>query len=359
VRFSAAFLVFIVHANYERFTGGLPFLWRFSDLGNDAVMVFFVLSGFVISYVANGKEDSIDKYFVSRFARLYSVVVPALILTAALDFVGSRITYELYDGWWFETSYPFGRFLANLLFVNEIWFSSIRPFSNGPFWSIGYEFWYYVLFAFSFYLKGRTKYLIIISICVLVGPKILILLPVWMLGVLVYRVNSSDLIGHRIGWILFLASIGLYVMYVSYDGQAYLLSITENTLGNELYEKLMWSKYFLSSYIIGLLVAANFIGFKSISTSFSPIMNFISKPIRYLASYTFVLYLLHYPLLQFFSALTFDASTGRTQPFIVVTGTLFTVWLLGGITEGQKGRYKKSISMLWSFLSERRVKSTG
>ena len=89
----------IVHANYDRFTGGLPVVWRISHLGNDAVMVFFVLSGFVIAYVANSKEKTIESYFISRFARLYSVVLPALILTIIFDYFGSRIAYELYDSW--------------------------------------------------------------------------------------------------------------------------------------------------------------------------------------------------------------------------------------------------------------------
>ncbi len=49
IRFCAAAIVFIVHANYDRFTGGgLPLLWRLQDLGNDAVMVFFVLSGYML-----------------------------------------------------------------------------------------------------------------------------------------------------------------------------------------------------------------------------------------------------------------------------------------------------------------------
>ena len=53
LRFLAAALVFVVHANYSQVTGGMPVLWRFAGLGNDAVMVFFVLSGFVIAYVAD------------------------------------------------------------------------------------------------------------------------------------------------------------------------------------------------------------------------------------------------------------------------------------------------------------------
>ena len=49
LRFLAAAVVFAGHAYPQRLTGGVPALWRFWSFGNDAVMVFFVLSGFVIA----------------------------------------------------------------------------------------------------------------------------------------------------------------------------------------------------------------------------------------------------------------------------------------------------------------------
>src|ERR1700680_3766033 len=95
VRFLAATTVFVAHANFDRFTGGLPFLSRLGmDIANDAVIVFFVLSGLVIAYVANTKENTLREFFLSRFARLWSVVVPALFLTVILDYVGSRIEHS-------------------------------------------------------------------------------------------------------------------------------------------------------------------------------------------------------------------------------------------------------------------------
>ena len=72
------------------------------------------------------------------------------------------------------------------------------------------------------------------------------------------------------------------------------------------------------------------------SHRFDKVLNFFSKPIRYLASYTFILYLLHFPLLQFFSALTFNKETSQTNPTIVMLGTLIVIWSLGRITEKQK-----------------------
>jgi len=85
VRFSAALMVFLVHLKvHAKGTFG-PF-WGFHlDYSSQtAVTVFFVLSGYVIAHVLATREGTPLEYCASRFARLYSVVVPALILTALL-----------------------------------------------------------------------------------------------------------------------------------------------------------------------------------------------------------------------------------------------------------------------------------
>ena len=43
VRFAAALVVFLGHAADSRFTGG--FLWQFNLINQEAVTIFFVLSG--------------------------------------------------------------------------------------------------------------------------------------------------------------------------------------------------------------------------------------------------------------------------------------------------------------------------
>jgi hypothetical protein len=84
-----------------------------------------------------------------------------------------------------------------------------------------------------------------------------------------------------------------FLIYRSYGGQEYILKFTQEALGSELYDALLWSRYFLSSYIVGFSVSINFIGFAAVSHRFENILGTLSKPIRYMASYTFVLYLMH------------------------------------------------------------------
>lgn len=357
VRFLAALTVFFVHANYDRFTSELPIVWRLKDMGNDAVMVFFVLSGFVIAYVVDQKEKTPREYFVSRLARLYSVVLPALLVTVVLDHLGAHIVPELYDGWWFQNDNPVWRFFANLFFVNELWFMSVRPFSNGPFWSLGYEFWYYVIFAVACFVRRPAKFFIISAICLLIGPKILLLLPVWLLGAQAYYVTRKGWVGPRLGLLLFFASIVLYAWFrlAGYPDDLY-----EYMLGNigivHMQDHLRWSQEYLSSYIIGVLVAMHFVGAAAIAPHFAGLLGWCERPIRYLAGYTFVLYLLHYPFLQFLGAMTSEFENHAWRNAIVIFGSLAGVWAMGVVTEKRKANWRRWMHALFDVLFGKKMR---
>src|SRR3979411_3306308 len=64
-------------------------VWAVSAHGVAAVMVFFVLSGYLVGGPAivrarNGALDAID-YFSARAARLYVVLIPALVISCCAD----------------------------------------------------------------------------------------------------------------------------------------------------------------------------------------------------------------------------------------------------------------------------------
>jgi peptidoglycan/LPS O-acetylase OafA/YrhL len=76
LRFGAAFTVFLSH--FGRFSAGM--FSQMEPYGGTAVMVFLVLSGFVIAWVTKTRERTVDEYALSRLARLYSVILPAVIV---------------------------------------------------------------------------------------------------------------------------------------------------------------------------------------------------------------------------------------------------------------------------------------
>src|SRR5258706_1108814 len=176
-RFLAAAVVLLTHANRSALA---PLDWVPSDLGHNAVVVFFVLSGCVISFVADNKETSFRRYWVSRLARVYSVALPALLVTPLFDLAGEALVPAVYEGgltthdWWGV------RIAASLACANELWFVSIMPFSNSPYWSLCYEISYYALFSIWCFTQGTSRYLWLAGLGLLIGPKILLLLPIWI-----------------------------------------------------------------------------------------------------------------------------------------------------------------------------------
>ena len=193
--------------------------WRvfyfMTGLGHQAVVVFFVLSGFLVGghVIAQNQNGtwSWESYLFRRLTRLWVVLLPALFLTAFWDTIGMTLTgSELYQGglanYYHSTPgpedsdkiYTFRTFLGNVFFLQTIVVPSFG--TNGPLWSLAYEFWYYILFplvAVSI-LSRRTH--VFPKLAMLTGAALVALsLPtdvvasglMWLQGVLLYVLNRS------------------------------------------------------------------------------------------------------------------------------------------------------------------------
>ena len=130
-----------------------------TGLHHQAVMVFFVLSGYfvgggVLSALSKGKFQW-SKYISARLSRLWVVLIPALIFTLVCDSLGRFEAPGLYEGanreiWMSgpEVDTPADNglvtFVGNIFFLQTVTTSVYG--SNGPLWSLANEFWYYVLF---------------------------------------------------------------------------------------------------------------------------------------------------------------------------------------------------------------------
>ena len=303
---TAAFLVLLSHWAYPRFTGG-SFLWiRELNLGSDAVVVFFVLSGLVIAFAAEKKDRSGGTFVFNRATRLYSVVLPALLLTLVLDRAGALLWPEAYAGWWYNPLPLPAYFLSGLSFSNEWGFLGMRLGTNGPFWSLSYEVAYYALFAAAFYLRGTARVLVLLCLVLLVGFRPLMLLPAWLLGVAVWKTVSTPRFRMPavLAWIFALGPVALYGLALGTDVPAALLAATAEGSGlTETQVKLLFrfSDEFLWNTLLAGLVAVNFVGVAALSKA-EKVPRVSEKVRRFLvwgAGGSFSLYLVHYPLLQF------------------------------------------------------------
>lgn len=345
VRFGAALAVVMTHLAYPDLSGGMLLPWR--QAGNDAVMVFFVLSGFVIAHVAHEKEHDVRAYAVSRLARLWSVAVPALLITLLLDQAGRMLDPAAYAAWWYQASDPLGRMLRALSFTNEIWFSSIRPFSNGPWWSLGYEALYYAIFAAISYFRGAKRWFLAGGLMLLAGPKILLLLPIWWLGVWTWQRCRQGAVAPRAALILFGGSVLAYALLRWSGVPVVLKQATALVIGPEnVVPYLHFSDEFVASYLIGPLVAMHFLGAHGLSAALEARLGAWRRPIAWFAQSTFALYLLHYPMLRFaHAALGYDINS-PWQVAAIFGGVVGTCVLVGPLIERTKDGWKALIARM-------------
>lgn len=323
-------------------------------LGHEAVVVFFVLSGLVISYVTETKETVLKDYAISRTARIFSVAIPAIIITFILDRIGYSINnnaYELERQAW---DFPFIRMIISAVFFNEMWFYSIQLFSNIPYWSMNYEVWYYVIFAVAVFTKENTRRSLIALIVIFVGPKILLLMPIWWLGVYLNRSSMLRRTPELVGWLLFVVSFVGFWWYVKFDVSLSVKGSMETVIGVEYYKYMANSGRFLTDYLLAILVAANILGFRVIAHRVSYLFILFEKPIRYVASTTFTLYIIHQPLILFFNAMVYKEQQTEIGFAFVMIGTILSVFLIAAVTERKKHIWKREISRLLAYF-ERRI----
>ncbi|MDP9127680.1 MAG: acyltransferase family protein, partial [Pseudomonadota bacterium] len=206
LRVLAAFIVFLGHLTWTKFSD-LPWI-----TGHGAVMIFFVISGYVIALTTDIKDATLRQYAVARLARLYSVVLPALLLTYVADSIGMRFNAALYDGE--PHDHALFRLLSAATYTCQLWFLNINPLSNMPYWSLPYEFIFYVMWGVYFYLRGKTRVLLLAGVALIAGPKILMYLPIWLIGVAAYRLRRISLNRQDAGFGLLAGFVFLPVLYI-------------------------------------------------------------------------------------------------------------------------------------------------
>src|SRR5262249_47186410 len=188
LRFGAALAVFIGHLLTNAKWSGAEN--NALAIQNDAVVCFFVLSGLVIGFVSEQKEHDFGVYLRARLARLWSVAIPALLITVLLDVLGHRINPAAYFAPAIGAVEIARQMLLSVLFLNQMRHWSVIPGSNLPYWSLSYEFAYYLLFGIAFYMRGWIRPVLLIACGALAGLRILLLLPVWLLGWIVWRLRN-------------------------------------------------------------------------------------------------------------------------------------------------------------------------
>lgn len=199
----AAIYVVIHHTlPHQLYVGGINFgyLLRF---GQEAVILFFLLSGFVIHYsFERSRDQSFGAYFARRFVRIY---VPLIIV-----FLISYFVLSWSNGEWQDPQLR--ELLGNLLMLQD--WGDVKPnvivgayLGNGPLWSLSYEWWFYMMFYPIYACASnpqRTDNLVF-GVAVLAAlvyvvyptflPRLLMYFSIWWAGVTISRQYIAGSLG--------------------------------------------------------------------------------------------------------------------------------------------------------------------
>jgi peptidoglycan/LPS O-acetylase OafA/YrhL len=252
-------------------------------------------------------------------------------MTAALDQLGVNINPRLYGPeWGHGTDHPVLDYALSTVFLGESWTLSILPGFNVPFWSLNYEAWYYVLFAAATFLSGRLRIVILVAAGLVAGPKILLLFPIWLMGAAAWRWRST--VPNGLGMALVVLSLTAFVGLEMVGGQK-LFQYPETP-----WLPVNYSGY---DYIVGSLVALLIVGLGN-SRLPMPGIGF-ERAVRWLAGTTFGLYLLHYPLLNFFGTITPGPPDAAMHRVLVFGLTLGVAIALARLVEQRKKALKQGL----------------
>lgn len=325
LRGAAAFYVFLHHYVHVVVTPHVAWVGKFFKFGQFAVLLFFVVSGFVIYYssIARDRELTFRSYFIRRFRRIYPPFVLALLITwvaACVDVGGLADPRPL-------------ELVGNLLMLQDTNVASwVAPYlGNTALWSLSYEWAFYLLFfATHVILKDRVSLQkwAVGAIAVfgfasywVYGNQISLFLmyyPIWWAGVEIARelVETGKVTLRRqwvpLGTVALIAALWTIPVYLAWSSGAPLV---------------MWKhpiiefRHFVTAMII--LVAGlawhrmKWVGFYSILGGFERI-----APISY------GLYIVHYPIVHLAAK-----SSGYGMPWLPFVWVLPSVLALAWVIE--------------------------
>jgi len=306
-RWAAAFIVFISHLrnplffsynsiNPEEINIVIQIWYFITGWAGEAVIIFFVLSGLLVG--ASGYEKinmgrfSVSSYLIDRFSRLYVAFIPALMLSFMFDYFGS--SYFSNIGFWdhshpminekinsisFEEKLKLDIFVANFFMLQNFFFDTLG--SNSPLWTISAEFWFYIVFAVFALLKlGQGKYVTVLLFSFMFfflyffRFEFVLLLGYWLVGVFAGTMKPSTKIKPSFAFFIVISALVFSRFFINLSSTATEIVVT--------------------NYIIAISYGLLILSMRGKDFNFFIKFSSINK---FLASFSFSLYLLHFPIM--------------------------------------------------------------
>ena len=299
IRLFAAQLVLVGHLLSFCSLAKLPYIQ------NSGVVLFFILSGLIISYTIFYKSQtnySFQEFFIERFARIYSGLVPSLLFILLIDFIIQNINPNYYQ---YTNAYNIKTFLGNLLMLQDYhyighFFVNIIPkslhitsFGSGrPLWTLAIEWWLYMFLGmiYFFYVRSSSRKYVLLMLLVSV-------VPLWNL---VYGRGN----GLSVVWILGII-VTMFVFKKQFFPKTLSLYFSVTTLVFALFVLIYHEKAYNIHFAFLIACSINFMLLFQ-QGNIKLYQGAKSKLIKFVANYSFTLYLIHYSLIELILSLELD-----------------------------------------------------
>lgn len=338
LRIFSAVVVVVSHYPLTEFQAAITTRFNF---GYDAVVVFFVLSGYVISYAADQVDKTWKYYVINRCSRIFPVSIAAVVVSFLLlwflnfyGFIGAGSAEQL-------NNVPYVS-MVSVFFLNEVWWTDLRPFGNGPYWSLSFEVWCYVIYGFCLFLRGYIRIFFIFFAFLITGPKQVLIFPIWFAGVLAYKYRNKFSISRRNLWSLAIFPlIGYFIVQLS-QPRDWSYPVIGYHVEHWLGRGLDGAANFGWGYILSVLVSVHLFAVNRLEAPKLWGGGNAQKWLKILSGYTFSLYIFHYPLFLFFNAV-FGIEFGAYKLLDLILAyscTLFCIFILATVFEHRKKTYR-------------------
>lgn len=315
---------------YQWYDRIMVYFFSLFKFGHEAVIIFFVLSGFLIHFRYAGAQNifadfKLSQYLKKRLIRIYPTLIVSFIVCYLTDLLILAITGDSYP----LSQYSLSRFLFNFFLVPE------SPFwgSNYPVWSLKHEWFFYLMYPLLLwsYHKQRILPLLLslgLFVTYLFGYRIDYIgaaaysISIWLLGAImaaIYKQNER----------LFNYIPVLIVFFLAYPLIARI---------NSNYPWLDLCFGLITTGFVALMIIRN----KSMLAR-------ILSSLAWLGTFSYSLYLLHFPILLLFKSLAIYYAKNKELPYHLwyVTGSIIIiipfVYLIYYYSERIALTYKKSI----------------
>lgn len=311
-------------------------------LGQAAVMIFFVLSGYLIGTSIQNHSRRYGQFNVRHYARQRCRrILPPFLFASAL----SLVLYMLAPWFFASQSHHFQNsfsmmirtdyditapdFIASLLFLNG--FIGPTVSANAPLWSLSFEVWFYVLAGFLPFLKtselAKIGFLLLFTTLSVLNIQFLFYFLLWLTA---FASAHRHLQLHFLDRLQAIKSALLAVAFIIACLDAYQFQVIEQT-------KFYATHYFVPFNIcIGLAFVCWLVQLQQQQSCYHPV--WVQS-----ANFSYTLYVTHFPLLLFIlGAVPATLAYGLGGAVLALLGSMcgliLFAWLMAKWLEPQRNQ---------------------